>query len=323
MWVIVLPKSSLWSFLIDKYFQPNNIYMRIQFLITIILSIMNVNAQTLPSIADKFVEIENLKIAYKDEGSGQVVLCLHALGHSSKDFLSLYSLPHNNFRIVSIDFPGHGISDNPNQTISSKYFAKITDEFIKILGLKNLIIIGNSIGGATALRITSNNANIRNLILANPAGLDKKGWLAPLFLNYMIHFFQNGVNKKANFQDKFSKYYNKVLTSDTALDRKKEIVKDAYRIAPILVQGWTSFKQDEEDLRSLTETVNCPVLFTWGMNDKFVQFNRNKKAIEKFKNYKLIKYQIGHTPYIECPDLFLKDFQEYLINNNEDKRTTR
>ena len=41
---------------------------------------MNVKAQTLPSIADKFVEIENLKIAYKDEGSGQVVLCLHALG---------------------------------------------------------------------------------------------------------------------------------------------------------------------------------------------------------------------------------------------------
>ena len=132
----------------------------------------------------------------------------------------------------------------------------------------------------------------------------KKGWLAPLFLNYMIHFFQNGVDKKANFQDKFSKYYNKVLTSETALVRKNEIVKDAYRLAPILVQGWTSFKQAEEDLRPLIETVNCPVLFTWGMNDKFVQFDRNKKAIEKFNNYKLIKYKIGHTPYIECPDLF-------------------
>jgi pimeloyl-ACP methyl ester carboxylesterase len=277
---------------------------------------MNVKAQTLPSIADKFVEIENLKIAYKDEGSGQVVLCLHALGHSSKDFLYLYSLPHNNFRIISIDFPGQGISDNPNQDISSTYFAKITDEFIRKLDLKNLILIGNSIGGATAIRIASDNANIRMLVLANPAGLDKKGWLAPLFLNYMIHFFQNGVDKKSSFQDKFSKYYNKVLTSETALVRKNEIVKDAYRLAPILVQGWTSFKQAEEDLRPLIETVNCPVLFTWGMNDKFVQFGRNKKAIEKFNNYKLIKYKIGHTPYIECPDLFLKDFQEYLISKN-------
>ena len=290
--------------------------MRLQLLMTIILATMNAKAQRLPSIADKFVEIDNLKIAYKDEGSGQVVLCLHALGHSSKDFLSLYSLPNNNFRVISIDFPGHGISDNPKQTISSTYFAKITDEFIEKLDLKNLIIIGNSIGGATAIRIASDNANIRKLVLANPAGLDKKGWLAPLFLNYMIRFFKNGVDKKANFQEKFSKYYNKVLTSDTALARKNEIVKDAYKLAPILVQGWTSFKQAEEDLRPLIETVNCPVLFTWGMNDKFVQFDRNKKAIEKFNNYKLIKYKIGHTPYIECPDLFLKDFQEYLINYN-------
>lgn len=296
--------------------------MRLQLLMTIILATMNAKAQWLPSIADKFVEIDNLKIAYKDEGSGQVVLCLHALGHSSKDFLSLYSLPNNNFRVISIDFPGHGISDNPKQTISSTYFAKITDEFIKKLDLKNLIIIGNSIGGATAIRIASDNANIRKLVLANPAGLDKKGWLAPIFLNYMIRFFKNGVDKKANFQDKFSKYYNKVLTSDTALARKNEIVKDAYKLAPILVQGWKSFKQAEEDLRSLIKTVNCPVLFTWGMNDKFVQFGRNKQAIKQFKNYTLIKYKIGHTPYIECPDLFLKDFQAYL-NNNEDNRTKR
>jgi pimeloyl-ACP methyl ester carboxylesterase len=294
--------------------------MRFLILMTIILSTLIAKAQTLPSIADKFVEIDNVKIAYKDEGSGQVILCLHALGHSSKDFLSLYRLSHNNFRIVSIDFPGHGRSDNPKQAISSKYFAKITNEFIEKLDLKNLIIIGNSIGGATAIRIASDNANIRKLVLSNPAGLDKKGWIAPLFLNYMIRFFQNGVDKKANFQDKFSKYYNKVLTSDTATARKNEIVKDAYRLAPILVQGWTSFKQAEEDLRSQIKTVNCPVLFTWGMNDKFVQFGRNKQAIKQFKNYTLIKYKIGHTPYIECPDLFLKDFQAYL-NNNEDNRT--
>jgi len=277
---------------------------------------MNVKAQTLPTIADKFVEIENLKIAYKDEGSGQVVLCLHALGHSSKDFLSLYNLPLTNFRVIAIDFPGHGISDKPIQPVSSTYFAKLTVGFINKLDLRNLIVVGNSIGGATAIRIASNNSNVRMLSLSNPAGLDKKGWLAPFFLNYMINFFQKGVDKKANFQDKYSKYYNKVLTSDTALVRKNEIVKDAYRLAPILVQGWTSFKQDEEDLRPLIETVNCPVLFTWGMNDKFVQFDRNKKAIKKFNNFKLIKYKIGHTPYIECPDLFLKDFQEYFIFNN-------
>lgn len=287
--------------------------MQIPLIIIIILSAMNLKAQTLPSIANKFVEIENLKIAYKDEGSGQIILCLHALGHSSKDFLSLYDLPLTNFRVISLDFPNQGISDKAIQPISSTFFAEITKEFIKKLDLKNIIIVGNSIGGATAIRIASNNPNVKMLSLSNPAGLDKKGWLAPFFLNYMVNFFQKGVDKKANYQSKFAKYYNKVLTSDSALDRKNEIVKDAYTLAPLLVQGWKSFKLVEEDLRPLIETISCPVLFTWGMNDKFVQFGRNKKAIEQFGNYKIIKYNIGHTPYIECPKLFLKDFKEYLI----------
>ena len=58
---------------------------------SIILYTMHVKAQTLPSSADKFIEIENIKIADKDDGSGLVVLCLHALGHSSKtDITKIY-----------------------------------------------------------------------------------------------------------------------------------------------------------------------------------------------------------------------------------------
>ncbi|MFM7858861.1 MAG: alpha/beta fold hydrolase, partial [Flammeovirgaceae bacterium] len=98
---------------------------------------------------------------------------------------------------------------------------------------------------------------------------------------------------------------------------RNEIIQDGYRLAPLLVQSWTSFKSTEEDLRPMIKTINCPVLFTWGVKDKFVQFSRNKKAIAQFKNSTLIKYEIGHTPYIECPDLFLKDFQEFLNNEKQ------
>jgi pimeloyl-ACP methyl ester carboxylesterase len=48
------------------------------------------------------------------------------------------------------------------------------------------------------------------------------------------------------------------------------------------------------------------------MKDKFVQYGRNKKSIEKFRKYKLHKYKIGHTPYLECPELFLKDLVEFI-----------
>lgn len=269
-----------------------------------------------PSIADKFMEIGNLRIAYKDEGRGQVILCLHALGHSSKDFSSLYDLPITDYRIVSIDFPGQGRSEGADQPASSAFYAQITAACIEALGLKDITIIGNSIGGATAIRLAANNPNVAMLSLSNPAGLDKKGWLAPIFLHFMVSFFQKGVAGKAFFPKMFARYYNFVLPAKPALARKQEIVQDAARLAPLLVEGWRSFKRPDEDLRPLIGNVRCPVLFTWGMKDLFVQYARNKQAIAKFSNYKLLKYPIGHTPYVECPELFLKDFQEFIQNNS-------
>ncbi len=285
---------------------------RLKLLLLSFIFPMMVFAQTFPSIADKNILLGNLNIAYKDEGKGQVLLCLHAVGHSSKDFTALYQLDQSKYRIISLDFPGHGKSGKPNQNVSAKYFSSLVLKFIDTLHLKNIVIVGNSIGGATAIRVASNNANIKSLSLSNPGGLDKRDFIASFFLNYMINFFQKGVNNSPKFQNEFDKYYKKVLTTTISEERRSEIIKDGYQLAPLLVQAWTSFKSSDEDLRPMITTINCPVLFTWGIKDKFVQFSRNKQAIEKFKNHKLIKYEIGHTPYLECPDLFLKDFQDFL-----------
>jgi len=208
-------------------------------------------AQKLPSIADKSVNIDGINIAYKDEGAGQVILCLHALGHSSKDFTSLYHLPLEKYRVIALDFPGQGNSSTTSIPVSSSFYYSITNKFIQLLELKNIIIVGNSIGGAVAMRIANDNPNVKLLSLSNPAGLDKRGLIAPVFLNFMIHFFQRGVKNKPSFQRQFEQYYKKVLVIDSALERRNEIINDAYRLAPLLVQGWTSFKLKEEYLRPI------------------------------------------------------------------------
>jgi len=270
---------------------------------------------TFPSIADKTILINGILIAYKDEGEGQILLCLHAVGHSSKDFAALYSLDLKKFRIISLDFPGHGKSAAAAQDISATYFSTVVLHFIKALHLKNVIIIGNSIGGATALRVAAYNSNIRMLSLSNPGGLDKGGLLAPFFLNYMIRFFQQGVKGKPGFKSRFEKMYKRILITPVAADRRKDIVQDAYLLAPLLVQAWTSFKSKDEDVRPLIKTINCPVLFTWGIKDKFVRLSRNINAIKQFKHYQLVKYDIGHTPYVECPDRYKKDWQDFVNLN--------
>lgn len=117
--------------------------------------------QKFPSIADKSVNIDGLNIAYKDEGKGQIILCLHALGHSSKDFSTLYNLPLEKYRVIALDFPGQGISTSSSIPASSNFYYSITNKFIQQLDLRNIVIVGNSIGGAVAIRIANSNPNVR------------------------------------------------------------------------------------------------------------------------------------------------------------------
>lgn len=97
----------------------------------------------------------------------------------------------------------------------------------------------------------------------------------------MIHFFKKE-SRKLSFQSQFENYYKKVLITESSLSRRAEIVNDGYQLSPLLVQGWSSFKLDDEDLRPIIKNITCPVLFTWAMKDKFVQFGRNKNQLNNF-----------------------------------------
>jgi pimeloyl-ACP methyl ester carboxylesterase len=278
------------------------------YLITLVFCSMATMAQTFPSIADKFIEINSMQIAYKDEGEGQIILCLHAMSSSSKDFSVLFDSLSKNYRVIAVDFPGHGKSDAYADVVASRKYKIIIAQFIWQLNLKNIVIVGNSIGGAVAIRLANKNSNIKALVLSNPGGLDKKGFPSSLVLKYMANFFRKGEKMQPAFQKKFERYYKKVLPNDTAVQRRKEITKDAYKHAPLLVQAWTSFNEPEEDLRPMIKDITCPVLFAWAMKDKYVAYGRNKKAISEFINATVIKYeQAGHTPYIETPQLFIKN----------------
>lgn len=277
------------------------------------------SAQTLsfPSIADKQAIIEDVTIAYKDEGRGKILLCLHPIGHSSKDFASLFAgLNTDHYRIVALDFPGHGRSGMGKGKATATYYFSIVSQFIASLDLKNVIVVGNSIGGATGIRLAASNPNVRSLILSNPGGLDKGGFFAKLFLGHMVRFFRKGVLSRPSFQRKFESYYHKVLPSELAKNRRQEITKDAYRLAPLLQQAWAGFNTPEEDLRPLINQISCPVLFAWCVNDKYVQLDRSRKAMESFANFSLVTYEAGHSPYLECPDQFIKDLESFI----EDQR---
>ena len=273
-------------------------------------------------IINKLIILKGINIHYREKNNQgkRTILCLHALGHSLKDYDRIFeNSEFDNYRIIAVDFPSHGKSGKGKEPVSSEYYYKITQDLINSLNLSEITVLGNSIGGAVAARLASkveNKNRIENIQLANPAGFDKGGISLKLFVNFMVWFFRKGETKHPKFSRWFAYYYNKVLPSAEADERKKEIVNSSYKIAPILVEGWKSFKLPSENLKKIIPTIQCPVLVTWAMKDKKVQYKRNINTISKIKNLELIKYNIGHTPMLENSKQFLTDLKIFLNKKN-------
>jgi pimeloyl-ACP methyl ester carboxylesterase len=217
--------------------------------------------------------------------------------------------------VITLDWPGHGLSEDDPEDASATRYAQLLTVFLEHLKLEQVVLLGNSIGGAVAIRYAANFPDrVLALILADPAGLDRVDWLSKAMVRLMVGFFAAGVRQARWFPAAFAVYYRLVLPAPTASEERSRIVASAFEIAAVLEQAWRSFGQVEADLRPLIPTIRQPVLFTWAVSDRIVQLGRNLESISQFRNAQLVRFPGGHSPFLEAPEEFLEVLHAFLAS---------
>lgn len=258
-------------------------------------------------------EIDGLDIAYRQIGRGPDVICLHAIGHGGGDFDSVVPALSQHHRLTVLDWPGHGRSSEDSKPPGVARFGEILAGFIEKLGLADVVLIGNSVGGGAAIHYASRApGNVRALVLANPAGLVAQTPRTRRALKIMGKFFAAGVARRWWYTPAFRFYYRLVLQRPPARERRSAIVNARFEVAALLEQTWNGFADPLSDLRSEAALLQCPVLFTWAMRDRFVRYDLCRDAIRSVPNAKLEKFDAGHTPFLETPDQFITAVGKFL-----------
>ncbi len=91
------------------------------------------------------------RIHYSDSGSGKVIILLHGYLESSEVWNGFQEKLASEFRVISLDLPGHGISDIYGETHSMEFMASVVKEFLDSMKLTKVFITGHSLGGYVAL----------------------------------------------------------------------------------------------------------------------------------------------------------------------------
>ena len=138
-----------------------------------------------PEIASRFVDADGVHTHYIEVGAGPPLLLVHGGGPGADAWgnwsacLPLYS---RDFRVIAVDLAGFGRSEKPDpdayeyaQHKRNRHLAA----FITKLGLGRVNLVGNSMGGATALGVAMERPElVVKLVLMGSAGLDVARWLA-------------------------------------------------------------------------------------------------------------------------------------------------
>ena len=120
----------------------------------------------------RFVVVNGSLIHYRDEGTGPPLLLLHGVFSSLHTFDAWTKTLAKKFRVLRIDLPGFGLSQvTPSHEYSMKSYLSCLKEFLRLLGVGQCHIAGNSFGGWLAWEFTLKYPKIIDkLILIDAAG---------------------------------------------------------------------------------------------------------------------------------------------------------
>ncbi|TXF89146.1 alpha/beta hydrolase [Neolewinella aurantiaca] len=117
---------------------------------------------------------DSVRLAYVDEGTGpETLLFLHGLGSNLQAWQKTIAGLSNDYRCIALDLPGYGKSSQGDYAFGMSFFANQVAAFIESLGLKEVTLVGHSMGGQVAITLALQQPKyLKQLVLAAPAGLE-------------------------------------------------------------------------------------------------------------------------------------------------------
>lgn len=259
----------------------------------------------------KMIKIDDLLLAYSDEGTGPPIVCLHATAQGGRDFefFRNHIRSLRTYRLIILDWPGHGRSDPDTSEFSAIRCEYLLSRFLVALDIQKPILVGNSIGAATAIRYAyANPSNVSGLVACNPGGLAPINRIARIFCSIMVMVARLGEQGRPLFRVLYSGLCRSLLRGKPSEAQRQRIVAAGYECASVMKQAWNSFMQPDGDIRWMMPSILCPVLFAWAKDDVIVALGPSKNAVLSTPKHELKLFDGGHCAFLESPDAFIESF---------------
>ncbi|WP_397476281.1 alpha/beta fold hydrolase [Pusillimonas sp.] len=278
----------------------------------------NSNALSLPDWAKRArrtATVDGIQTNYFELGTGPSLVLVHGGGPGADSWgnwnicLQEYA---RNFHVIAYDMPGFGRTAKPSPT-NYPYDQESRNRhliaLLEQLGLQQVNLIGNSMGGATSLGACIQRPDlVKKLVLMGAAGLDVNN-PDPTPKDQL---------RKYDFTLEAMRTVVKTLTgsqyvpSDEVILYRHELMQDPEAQAALLQIVRSKLVYDESQIAQ----VKTPTLVVSGKEDQIAVPARSQRYLELLENSSGFAIpHVGHWVMLEAPEVFVEITMHFMLND--------
>lgn len=315
-------------------------YLTLSFFILLVIAVYSGTYLDIPrdkleakyaSGASEFLDLKNgSRIHYRDEGDlyKPAIILLHGFNGSLFNFERMVPLLSKEFRLISIDLPGFGLTGAvPSMDYSTQNSILVINELTSYLGMEKFSIAGNSMGGGIAWRYALENPEkTQSLVLLASSGIysseerlqiEESERESPLVWklmrsNFVSYFLSLYTPKFFATQGLKTSVYDPNLATEEIANQFHELtLMQGSREAILSRFSKQNYSNEKPDI---LKKIQAPTLIIHGREDNIISFKSSINLDQYIQNSQLVIYpKIGHLPMYETPARVADDIKKFFL----------
>ena len=245
------------------------------------------------------LDFGNISYLENNTKDSVTIVLLHGFG-GDKDIWNEFSASlDRSAHIIALDLPGHGKSvSSTNLDYSISHQAVMLEAFLKAKNIEKIHIVGNSMGGAVALKYAAGYPHrVKSLTLIDALGMIKTK------SEYAITFEKTGINSFFDICTRaaYKNYLHMSMEKEPYIpDMVMDIlVADKCARAEIEKVVFKDMLADSE-LSAVALDLKVPTLIIWGAKDRVLHIDNAHLFHKTINGSQLVVFrELGHVPMLE------------------------
>jgi pimeloyl-ACP methyl ester carboxylesterase len=263
------------------------------------------------------------QVHYRDQGKrgGPAIVVIHGANSSLQTWEPVVKLLGSDYRVVTLDLPGHGLTGaTPDTDYSAEGMMAAVDVVAAKLGLEHFVLGGNSMGGWVSWRYAIDHPDrVDALLLIDAAGMPlRKGEKAPpsnvgfRVLEYPFgRWLATQITPRMLVEQSLRGSVEKQgIVDDKMIDRYWELLRfPGNREATVL----RARMNREPAMAARVGQINAPTLILFGDKDRLINPSAAQTFHERIAGSEVVLLPgIGHLPMEEAPDATAAAIADFL-----------